>query len=249
MEADIWFDSLTSDSTELLVSHSRKTLTRDCTLRSLYIDPLLSILKAQNAGQQRTAPRVGVYDTNPNATLVLMLDFKENGTDLWPSVQQHLTPLREAGYLQYWNGTSLIPGPITIVGTGKAPFDLINANASYRDIFFDAPLDKLGEDTKYNHANSYYASVAMSRTIGRLWGGRLSSAQRAKVQSQIDVARQRGLLARYWATPGWPISLESRVWRDLVGMGVGILNIDDLVSASRWNWGFCAVLGLPLCGW
>ena len=247
VEADIWFDDLTPNSSELLVSHARKAVTPDRTLRSLYIDPLLSILNAQNAGLQPTAPRVGVYDTDPSATLVLMLDFKENGTDLWPLVQHHLTPLRQAGYLQYWNGTSLIPGPITIVGSGNAPFDLIRADAAHRDIFFDAPLDKLAGDAKYNHSNSYYASVAMGKSIGTLWGGRLSSAQRSKVQSQIDVACERGLLARYWSTPAWPISLRSRVWRELVDMGAGMLNADDLVSASRWDWGFCTVFGLPLC--
>jgi hypothetical protein len=30
--------------------------------------------------------------------------------------------------------------------------------------------------------------------------------------------------------------------------GVGMLNVDDLVSATRWNWGWCVVAGIALCG-
>lgn len=31
-------------------------------------------------------------------------------------------------------------------------------------------------------------------------------------------------------------------------LGVGMLNVDDLVSATRWNWDWCVVAGLVLCG-
>ena len=47
--------------------------------------------------------------------------------------------------LSYFNGTSFIEGPITVVVTGNAPWDEVVANPTYRDMFFDAPLDLMGE--------------------------------------------------------------------------------------------------------
>ena len=35
--------------------------------------------------------------------------------------------------------------PITVVGTGNTPFDVLTKNATYRDAFFDAPLDTMWE--------------------------------------------------------------------------------------------------------
>lgn len=29
--------------------------------------------------------------------------------------------------------------------------------------------------------------------------------------------------------------------------GIGVLNVDDVVSAGRWNWNWCVVAGLVLC--
>lgn len=34
---------------------------------------------------------------------------------------------------------------MTVVGTGNTPFDLVVHNTTYRDMFFDAPLDELWE--------------------------------------------------------------------------------------------------------
>jgi hypothetical protein len=60
-------------------------------------------------------------------------------------VQKDLEPLRKKKYLSHWNGEKFVSGAVTVVGTGNAPFDLITEDQSYRDIFFDAPLDELYE--------------------------------------------------------------------------------------------------------
>ncbi|KAI5299322.1 Altered inheritance of mitochondria protein 6 [Ascosphaera atra] len=65
------------------------------------------------------------------------------GEETWPYVVDRLKPLRERGYLTYFNGTARVERPITVVATGNAPFHLISANASYRDVFYDAPLARL----------------------------------------------------------------------------------------------------------
>jgi hypothetical protein len=144
IEADVWlFDQ------ELYVGHDTYALTPNRTLNSLYINPLLDILEKQNPVTRfqpvRKTPPHGVFDDEPSQTLVLLIDFKTSGEDLWPYVSAQLSPLREKGYLTYFNGTSVVEGPITVVGTGNTPFDLLVSNTTYRDIFFDAPLDQMAD--------------------------------------------------------------------------------------------------------
>ncbi|KAG5304248.1 PI-PLCc_GDPD_SF superfamily domain-containing protein [Histoplasma capsulatum G186AR] len=296
VEADIWL--LDED---LFVGHTTSSLAPNRTLTSMYIDPLVKILDNQNrntSSHSKNSPN-GVFDARPSQTLVLLIDFKNKALETWPRLLSQLSPLRDRGYLTYLNGTDVTEGPITVVATGKAPFQKIIANDTYRDIFFDAPLDKLGNgailenherssspklvnnagiDDKlniiklrrhlqngatkqrnsqlpeasptridklkaapnnyvYNSNNSYYASVSFMKSIGFPWRFTLSQKQLARIRAQVREAHKRGLKVRYWATPGWPHSLRDRIWRDLIREGVDILNVDDLRSAARLDWG------------
>jgi hypothetical protein len=237
----------------------------------MYIDPLLSILRRQNPithfHPDIDQPRNGVFDTDPSQTLVLLIDFKTDGEETWDYVYTQLTPLRESGYLTYYNGSDVINGPITVVGTGNAPFNKIAASTTYRDIFFDAPLDRLVEnvdrietkerleeragnagwgllgdsngDTEpdiFNTTNSYYASVSFKKAVGIPWMLHLTDRQVQTIRSQIRAAHRQGLKVRYWGTPTWPRSLRNHVWRVLAREGVDMLNVDDLLSATRKEW-------------
>lgn len=143
VEADVWlFDQ------ELYVGHTESSLTAERTLRNLYIEPLLDLINRQNQEtrlRQKGEPLRGVFDTDPLQTLVLLIDFKNSSADLYTELLKQLSPLRQKSYLTYFNGTAIVEHPLTVVGSGNAPFDLIAANESYRDIFFDAPLDKLAD--------------------------------------------------------------------------------------------------------
>ena len=63
-------------------------------------------------------PSSGVFDRDGGQTLYLFVDVKTDGLTTWPYVVQALQPLREKGWLSRVNGTSVIKGPITVVGTG-----------------------------------------------------------------------------------------------------------------------------------
>ena len=262
VEADVWLSG-----NDLFVGHSNKSLTKERTLESLYIDPLISILATRNTPSQVTTtnttsstsasldiniPQVnGVFETEPSTPITLLIDLKTDGTSTFPAVLSHLEPLRSRGYLTHFNGSAVVPGLITVVGTGNTPFDLLTANSTYRDIFYDAPLqDFWGDDPtpnqdyeriltseKYNAENSYYASVSFQVEIGKLWHGMLSPQQVLKIRGQIKGAEARGLKARYWDTPGWPVGQRDHVWDVLTREGVGSLNVDDLEAARNRNWG------------
>lgn len=274
VEADVWlFDE------DLFVGHNTHALTQNRTFRSMYVDPLVKMLDHKNenttflpAADLNSTDILGVFDTAPQQTLVLLVDFKNNGSQIFPYVQDQISALREKGYLTYYDGSRTVSGPITIVATGNAPFDMVVANTTYRDIFFDAPLDRMyvepgtdeGQDqTQYDDSNtlssssisagqgtvgttptshfdstnSFYASTNFKKSIGRMWWGHLSGAQRELLRGQIKGAHERGLKVRYWNAPKWPIALRNRVWWDLVEMGVDYLNGDDLVGMTRFDWG------------
>lgn len=268
VEADVWlFDE------ELYVGHNTNALTRTRTFRSMYVDPLLKMLDRKNElGEIAVTSDIkhGVFDTAPAQTLVLLVDFKNNGHDIFPVVSQQLAALREKRYLTYFNGEATIEGPITVVATGNAPFDLVTANSTYRDIFFDAPLDSLYEtrsnsishsvdksgesvsvhiterggqgtvgttpSSHFDFTNSYYASVNFGSSIGWLWFGHISDVQLDLIRGQIRGAHARGLKARYWGAPKWPIGLRNKVWKLLVEEGVDYLNGDDLRGMTRLDW-------------
>ena len=264
VEADVWlYDN------ELYVGHTSAALTSRRTLQSMYIDPLLRILEQQNpiTPFHRTIsnPPHGVFDTDPEQSLILLIDFKTDGATTWPAVEAQLQPFRDRGYLTYFNGTELVPGPITVVGTGNTPFNLVTANTTYRDIFFDAPLDKLVDNESenlsgfptwqtgglgqglsgmpesitaetFNLTNSYYASVSFKKAIGFPWPFHFSDKQMDLIRTHVRVAHQHGLKVRYWGLPGWPLSLRNHIWRILVQEGVDMLNVDDLVGATKGDW-------------
>lgn len=242
-EADIWLRD-----NDLLVGHSEDSLRPKRTLRSLYIDPLVRILEQQNKYHPAAATSVGVFDSSPSTSLILLIDMKSDGFATWPVLSAQLEPLREKGSLTIYNGSALVPGPITIVGTGNTPFDLV-LNMTTRDIFFDAPLASLSFGV-YNATNSYYASSSLAAAVGKTWFGRLSSRQLRTVEAQTRSARESGLKPRYWDTITWPIGWRNRVWSDLVTHGIGeggVLNADDVVTASRWDWSWCSFLGVSVC--
>jgi len=270
VEADVW---LYND--ELYVGHSTYALTKNRTLHSLYLNPLLDILEKQNPTTQfyrpdPHSPPNGVFDTAPYQTLVLLIDFKTQGDLLWPVVSSQLEPLRERGYLTHFNGTAVIEGPLTVVGSGNTPFDLLTSNTTYRDIFFDAPLGRMADlaatltrsiarsaettpntnqgqghsgnaptnVSLYTPANSYYASVSFSHSIGQLFPlrSRLTAPQLALIRSQIAGAHHQGLKVRYWGIPSWPIGLRNHIWHVLWREGADVLSVDDLHAATTQDW-------------
>lgn len=267
VEADVWvFDD------DLYVGHSQSALSRNRTFRSMYVDPLVELLDRQNPKTEFAdvpSPKHGVFDVDSEQTLVLLVDFKTDGYETWSYVESQLSALRDKNYLTYWNGSETVYGPVTVVGTGNTPYDKIVANQTYRDIFFDAPLDKLWEmprktdkpavvadakrqdakdtdqgqgkkgvphEAEFDLSNSYYASVSFTQTVGLVWKGHLSPAQMDIIRGQIRGAKRRGLKARYWGTPEWPISARNHVWHVLMKEGADVLNVDDLKSAAHLDW-------------
>lgn len=237
VEADVTFYK-----SDLLVGHTRRSLKRENSLRAMYLEPLQRLFDMRNANVSEGSWR-GVYDAAPQQTLVLLIDFKSGSQQTLAELDRQLDSLRGRDYLTYWNGTHRILRPLTIVASGKVEFDDILAlRPDHRDIFFDAPLaslhdsnDVFSDDSPtytYNISNSYYASSELKHAImAGSDGENTSLATQDASSSQLDQAKTRGLVSRYWGEK-WSEyhTSEAVMWRFLISAKIGILNMDDMAA-------------------
>ncbi|KAJ5573473.1 uncharacterized protein N7459_007900 [Penicillium hispanicum] len=235
-EADVWLYNGT-----LYVGHDQSALTEERTLSSLYINPILEVLDRQNPDSPFvTSPtKNGVWDTAPEQTLYFFIDVKTSGAETFEAVIKALEPLREKEYLTTLeDGKTLIYGPVTIIGTGETPLDMV-ASVSDRDYFFDAPLAELN-DPKYADVDgtvSLIASTDFAAAVGDITVDTdpiLTDDQLKTLREQIATAKKRGIGARYWNTPYFPIRKRNLVWRALLREGVTLLNADDLDAVAAY---------------
>jgi hypothetical protein len=238
-ESDVWLVNGT-----LYVGHERSALTTARTFQSLYIQPILDTLKRQNPTTQfvsGSSTKNGVFDTSSGQTLYLFVDVKTDGNETWPVVLQELAPLREAGYLSSTDGKTVTSGPVTVIGTGNTPLSYFlptdpASSSSPRYVFFDAPLATLnsGSAAAFTNLISPIASTDFAAVFGNVVEQSLNSTQLATLRAQVAYAKGKGIKARYWDQPGWPIGTRNAVWRALINEGVGLLNVDDLEGAARF---------------
>ncbi|KAF3930711.1 hypothetical protein ABW19_dt0209009 [Dactylella cylindrospora] len=241
VEADVWVRN-----GDLLVGHDHVALTINRTFRSLYVNPILDTLRKQNP---QTAfannTRCGVFDTECFQTLYLWVDLKTGAKETWPLVDAQLGALREGNWLTKWDGDQIIPGPVTVIATGSASHEVLIAGKKTRDYFIDAPLNAIGTHSEpmhpdgvtplYNSSTSIFASASLSEAVGFIWA-EMSEKQKEVAAQKIKNANERGIEARFWETPGWPVKRRRGVWRVLVDSGVGLLNADDLEDAAFGDW-------------
>jgi len=222
------------------------------------------MLRVRNANSQignvSTNGKQGIFSVEPDQTLVLLVDLKTSGAETSMKLWEQLENLRNAGWLTHWNGTHRLERPITAVVSGNAPFNIVIANDTYRDIFFDAPLSALAskEDHiklndasafqglegdasllsyKYNPSNSWYASSSI-KTAGSISSFfSITDPQIENLAKHVKMAEMRGLKSRYWGTPRWPRTLRDQIWQVLLQQGTSILNVDDLRAARKGSWG------------
>lgn len=182
----------------------------------------------------------GMFDTSVGQTFYLFVDAKTSGHETFKAVIDALEPLREHGYLTTLKDNKTITnGPVTVIGTGNTPYDMV-APVANRDYFFDAHLESLNEPENAGITNliSPIASTSFADAIGTVTPSDsetvLTEKQLSTLRSQIATAKERGIGARYWETPSWPIRTRNMVWSTLLKEGVALLNADDLEAAAGY---------------
>lgn len=233
---------LTSAKIFLQVGHERSALTSARTFQALYVEPILDTIRRQNPTTEfasANSTKNGVYDTASSQTLYLFIDVKTAGSDTWSAVLRELAPLRDAGYLTTTNGTTLSSAQVTIIGTGNTPIDYFlprdpASPESPRYTFFDGQLSTLNSTAQGNITAliSPIASTSFLEQVGIVVNETLNSGQLSLLTAQVATAKSKGITARYWETPGWPIGTRNAVWRALLEAGAGLINVDDLAGAA-----------------
>jgi len=199
VEADVWLYNNT-----LHVGHEQSALTPARTFDSLYIQPILDVLRRQNPNSTflTSGPtKNGVFDTASTQTLYLFVDVKTAGPTTWPAVVKALQPLRAAGYLTTYNGTAVTPGPVTVIGTGNTPLDQVQP-VQHRDYFYDAPIPYLTTTfANITRAVSPIASTDFGAVFGNVRAETLNATQLATLEAQVAAAHAKGIMTRYWDQP------------------------------------------------
>lgn len=176
----------------------------------------------------------GVYDTSSDQTLYFFIDLKTDGPTTWPAVLSALDPLRKAGYLSSYDGTTFTSAAVTVIGTGNTPIWLVQ-DAVPRDAFYDAPLALLSSTFSNITANdSPIASTDFEASFGEVRKQQFNDTQLDLLQEQVKTAHDKGIKVRYWNQPAYPIGTRNAIWRTLWDAEVDLLNVDDLQGASEF---------------
>jgi hypothetical protein len=237
IEADVW---LHDDA--LYIGHEPSALTKDRTLQSLYIRPLVEILTRLNPESDFVQGNTtnGVYDVASFLTLFLWIDIKTDGDVAWPVLLKELEPLRKRNWLSYVHDGKLVERPVTIIGTGNTPLQKVIESVDHREVLYDAHIDLLdrpGFDDLTPlvapFASGQYGAIFQPGPRGKEG---LEGEQLGLLKSQIRTAHDRGIKVRYWDTPAWPKSTREGVWRQLWEEGVDLVNADALDEIANGSW-------------
>ncbi|KAF3918539.1 hypothetical protein ABW21_db0208284 [Orbilia brochopaga] len=255
------------------VGHEKPALSPRRTFQSLYVNPIREVLEMQNRNTQysnnsrwcvnpfrSTIPDMqylskgrklmrrvcsGVFDEDCFQTLYLWVDVKTDVTKTWPLVEAALAPLREGNWLTKWDGKIMIPGPVTVIGTGFSTWKgLIGNRTRPRDYFVDAPLlgfgtdnEEMGDDGKplYDRTSSFFASADLKHVTGHI-GAEIDAKGLKNLKRLVNLAKERHMLTRFWGAPNWPVRTRRNVFRQLMEFPVGLLNADDVEDAANGDW-------------
>jgi hypothetical protein len=118
---------------------SRKT---ENALQRLSLNPLLTQLEDEITNDNPQAPLTAA-DPSDDSTqpFLLILDAKSPLPELYHLLISHLAPLREKGYLTYWDQDRIVSRRVTVVVTGDDISETDCSTHSYSDIFYMTSLE------------------------------------------------------------------------------------------------------------
>jgi len=143
--------------------------------------------------------------------------------------------LRSGKWLTTVDGKERFNRPVTVIGTGNTVLEDVR-NYLPRDVFFDAPLSQLNnaEFAALTADEAPIASTNFASSFGDVRKRELDDKQLTLLKQQIGTAHEKGIKARYWNQPAYPIGTRNAMWRILWDEGVDLLNVDDLKGASEF---------------
>lgn len=208
VEADLWLID-----GELYVSHDRPKPDPSITFRTLYIEPLDSILKT-NGG------KIFPASTRP---FYLMVDCKTDGEELYPVLKRQMAPLKR--HLCSVESGKYRDGAILLFLSGDRPKHSIMAEKS-RFTFLDGRIEDLGKEIPATVmpvvSDNYYLHIKW------LSKDEMPADKREKMRSIIERAHAEGKLFRWWGAP------DNTHFKQLfINEGVDLIGTDNLTTDRK----------------
>jgi hypothetical protein len=202
IEADVYLND-----GELLVAHHWLQISKDRTLRNLYLEPL----------RQRTLQFAGSVFGN-GEPITLLVDIKRDGATAYAALDKLLAEYREI-ISSTENGAFQERAVNVIVSGDRAAAEIANSNPRYVGI--DGRLSDLSRDV----------DAKLMPLISDNWSqhfkyrgtGEMSDQERAKLIDIVSRAHAKGQQVRFWATPDY-----EKLWTELESAGVDLIGTDDL---------------------
>lgn len=215
VEADIFFVD-----GELLVAHEATGLDPTRTLSALYLDPLVSRVRAN---------RGTVFPGN-REPVQLLIDIKTDGAAAYAELDRQLRLYRMM--LTSCRHGRVRPGAVTAVISGDRAARAPMEGQRTRYAFYDGRLDDLG--TAATASFIPLISSSWTGTFSWLGAGPVPPAERDALHAITAAAHRAGQRVRFWATPDVPDPEREAVWGELLAAGVDHLNTDDLAGLARF---------------
>lgn len=196
---------------ELRVGHER-TLLRQGTLQSLYLEPL----------RRRAAANGGRVHTD-GGTFTLLVDIKADSGAVHRRLCEILTEYREL--LTVFRNDGITPGAVTVILSGDRPRAQVAA-APERLCAIDGRPRDLDDDPSPFLVP--WISDAWSNHFGRGTED-LDEAQRRHLATLVARTHAQGRRLRFWGAPD-----RESVWAVQAAAGVDLINTDRLAAFAAW---------------
>lgn len=213
VEADIF---LVDD--DLYVAHDRKDITRDRTLRSLYLDPLRERIH-QNHGH-----------VHPNGSqFTLLIDIKTDAVSTYKRLDGILAEYRDIFTSFGLKGRR--DRAVLAIVSGNRPYDLMKSQ-EIRYAGYDGRLT----DLESSDPADLIPMISDNWTRYFTWNGigKMPAKEHQKLIEIVQTAHRKGRRVRFWATPDNPSPAREAVWRELISSGADLINTDDLEGLQQF---------------
>ncbi|MER6913472.1 phosphatidylinositol-specific phospholipase C/glycerophosphodiester phosphodiesterase family protein [Streptomyces sp. NPDC000594] len=205
---------------ELLVAHTPAELDPSRTLRSLYLEPLLALVR-RNHGR--------VYPGH-HRPVQLLIDIKADGVACYRELDRQLRAYRRM--LTAYHRGSVRPRAVTAVVSGDRAARAPMAAQYSRYAFYDGRLDDLPTGVPASFIP--LVSSNWNQSFGWQGAGPFPEAERRRLHTLAATAHADRRRIRFWATPDLPGPAREAVWRELLAARVDHLNSDDLPGLERF---------------
>ncbi|MFJ2112585.1 phosphatidylinositol-specific phospholipase C/glycerophosphodiester phosphodiesterase family protein [Streptomyces sp. NPDC087850] len=205
---------------ELLVAHEATELDPARTLRTLYLDPLQELVRANRGSVHRGYRR----------PVQLLIDIKTDGAAAYTELHRQLARYRPM-LSTYAHGAVRL-GAVTPVISGDRAARVPMETQQVRYAFYDGRLDDLGTTAPASLVP--LISANWTQRFGWLGVGPFPAAERAELHRLAGATHEHGQRLRFWATPDLAGPARDAVWTELLAAGVDHLHTDDLAGLEQF---------------